>query len=212
MNSSHDFRLGFIDLLLCSLVSVVVLFIMTTLLVNPVKKVVQEGVKKNAEYIIQADWNPNIDCDVDLWVRNPNGIVVYFKLKDADLMNLERDDFGTRNDSTTVNGKVVISQSNTEVVTLRGFIPGAYTVNVHAYGCIFEAKSLDVGAPIDVPVKVTLIRLNPTYEVIREQDVVLKRVFDEETAFTFQMSSDGQASNFDDTPKNLVVVKKQERN
>ena len=209
MRPSHDFKLAFIDLLLCSFVSIVVLFFMSTLLINPAKKVVTEGIKKNAEYVIQSEWDPNTDCDVDLWVRNPRGVTVYFKMKDAELMNLERDDFGAKNDSIAINGRLVQAQRNDEFITLRGYIPGEYTVNVHLYGCMFEGKQMNVGAAINVPVKVTLLKLNPTLMIANEKIVILKKVFDEETAFSFIMLENGTVSSYDDTPTKLVNVKRQ---
>ena len=207
---SHDFKLGFIDLLLCSFVSIVVLFFMTTLLISPVKKVEQEGIKKDAQFAIHAEWDKNIDCDVDLWVKNPLGTIIYFRMKDADLMNLDRDDFGKTNDNIVIDGKRIAADRNDEFATLRAIIPGTFNVNVHLYTCLVNGKGLDVGAtpPEDVKVKVTLIKLNPKLEIANETTVTLTQVWQEKTAFSFKMDTDGTVHDFDPTPLKLVTVSK----
>ncbi len=205
----HDFKLGFIDLLLCSFVSIVVLFFMTTLLVNPAKKVVQEGLKKDAEFAIHAEWNKDIDCDIDLWVKNPRGTIIYFRAKDADLMNLDRDDFGTSNDRININGAVVLADRNDEYATLRAIVPGKYTVNIHAYTCVVNGRGMEVGDEINVPVRVTLLKLNPRLEIETEANLVMTKVWQERTAFSFDMDANGFVRGFDNSPIKLVTVTKE---
>lgn len=207
---SHDFKLGFIDLLLCSFVSIVVLFFMTTLMISPIKKIEQEGIKKDAQFTIHAEWNKNIDCDVDLWVKNPSGTVIYFRMKDADLMNLDRDDFGKTNDYIIVDGKRITADRNDEFATLRAIIPGTFTVNVHLYTCLVDGTGLVIGAlpPEEINVKVTLIKLNPKLEISKETTVTLTRVWQEKTAFSFKMDADGTVHDFDSIPTKLVSVYK----
>ena len=95
---AFDFRTAYIDLLLNFMVSLVFIFVVSSLLINPVQKKQDEGIKKNAQMIIQVNWNPNIDCDVDIWVRDPANNIVYFNERDKGLMHIERDDLGFVND------------------------------------------------------------------------------------------------------------------
>ena len=48
-------------------------------------------------------------------------------------MVLERDDRGGANDFILVNGKKISSPIREEIVTIRGIVPGEYTVNVIAF-------------------------------------------------------------------------------
>jgi len=181
-----DFRTGFIDLLLNALASIIVLFILSRLLISVTKKE-NEGIRKDAEYVIIIDWDSNVDCDVDLWVRDPNGFTVFFNVRDQDVMHLERDDLGLRNDMTIIDGKVTYIKKNEEVWTLRGIVPGKYIANVHLYACRMEGKSLPVGTAIDVPVTFKLIKLNPYYLEIYNNVVLLSKIYEEKTALNFTL-------------------------
>lgn len=196
-HKKFDFRTAYIDLLLNVLTGIIFLFAITTMMIQAKKQ--DEGVKKDAQYIIVADWDPNVDCDVDLWVQDPNGDAVFFNRKDFDIMHLERDDMGARNDVIRdKKGKVIsIIMKNQETWVLRGIVPGEFLVSVHLYSC--RVPGLDplknlvmaMSTPVNLPVKVTLIKLNPTYSVIVEETVILERVWDEVTPFNFVLNDNG---------------------
>ena len=131
----------FTDLLFNILLGFVFLFFLTILFINPITKLGNVNLK--AEYIITVDWKDNLPDDIDLWVRDPNGEIVSYLKKDAGWLHLDRDDQGIINDKIIINNKEVIYPINREVVTLRGIIPGEYTVNLYLY----EHES---GKPIDV--------------------------------------------------------------
>lgn len=211
-NKSYNFNLSYIDLLLNLFSTVLVLFLLTSLMVQPVKKNVQEGIKKDAEYIVQIQWKSEIDCDVDIWMRNPLNDVIGFKNTNAGLMNLERDDLGKYGDIIqNVQGKPIVSSGNEEIVTLRGIIPGKYTVNLHLYTCRTDPnitgktlESLELGSLVPVDVEVTLIKLNPKYEILDRRIVRLNRVWQEITIYSFDMNTHKISGNFDTTPIKLL--------
>jgi len=79
-------------------------------------------------------------------------------------MVLERDDRGGVNDFILVNGKKISSPIREEIVTIRGIVPGEYTVNVSH----FQATT---GIPVPATVKVQ--KLNPVTQVVFDNAVVV---------------------------------------
>lgn len=184
-----DFRTAYIDLLIALLMGIVVIFMLTTLLIAPITKE-NEGIKKNADYVITAEWPENVDCDVDMWVRDPLNNIVSYKIPESGLMYYERDDMGKRRSIFDVSGReTVIDPDNKEYVTLRGIFPGEYVVNLHVYSCkaLNEEKGLPLGAPTKIPVTVELMRINPSLVSVKKVIVTMNEVWQEQTAFRFVM-------------------------
>lgn len=184
-----DFRTAYIDLLIALLMGIVVIFMLTTLLIAPITKE-NEGIKKNADYVITAEWPENVDCDVDMWVRDPLNNIVSYKIPESGLMYYERDDMGKRRSIFDVSGReTVIDPDNKEYVTLRGTFPGEYVVNLHVYSCkaLNEEKGLPLGAPTNIPVTVELMRINPSLVSVKKVIVTMTEVWQEQTAFRFVM-------------------------
>lgn len=195
MKTNHkkfDFRTAYIDLLINLLTGTVVLFILTTLLIAPITQK-NEGIKKNADYIISMEWPENIDCDVDMWVRDPLNNIVSYKIPESGLMYYERDDMGQRRSIFDVAGKrIVIDPDNKEYVTLRGTFPGEYIINVHVYSCKSpnEDKGLPVNTPVNIPVDVELTKVNPDLVTVKKVRVTMNSVWQEQTAIRFILNDD----------------------
>ena len=170
----------FTDLLFNILLGFVFLFFLTILFINPITKLGNVNLK--AEYIITVDWKDNLPDDIDLWVRDPNGEIVSYLKKDAGWLHLDRDDQGIINDKIVINNKEVIYPINREVVTLRGIIPGEYTVNLYLY----EHKS---GRPIDA--KLIIEKVNPSLKLVFFNNVSLKEKDTELTIAKFRLDSVG---------------------
>lgn len=185
-HKKYDFRTAYIDLLINLLTGTVVLFLLTTLLIAPIVKN-NEGIKKNADYVITAEWPEEIDCDVDMWIRDPQNNIVSYLTTEAGLMYLERDDKGKRGN---IFGSEVLDPDNKEYITLRGTFPGEYVVNLFVYSCkdpVLEG-GMPSGAPVDIPIKFDLIKINPTYSVLKHIELKLVRVHQEVTAIRFVMN------------------------
>lgn len=205
-----DFRTAYIDLLLNFMVGLVFISILSTPIQN---KNTNEGVKKNAEMIIQVDWNPAQDCDVDMWVRDPKGNTVFFNAKDRGLMHIERDDLGFQNDILTftkelLTGEKPKNDNNQEIWVLRGKIEGDFTVNLHLYACRNKGVSYKINDPIVVPITVTFIKINPTYQVLRTEQVTIERVWQEITVLNFTLDKDGNIVKSDKVSRSLVRTDK----
>jgi len=184
----------FYDMLFNMLIAFVFCFIVALLAMNP--KALKAGdIPSKAEYIVTVGWpdrNPN---DIDTWVQDPSGNLVWFRQREAGLMYLDRDDRGEANDSTLVNGQRIVAPFRQEVVTVRGIVPGEFTVNVQYY------RSRN-GQPVQVTVSIT--RVNPRAEIAFHGQVTLARQGDEATAVRFTILPDGKIANVNTLPKRLV--------
>ena len=184
----------FYDMLFNMLIAFVFCFIIALLAMNP--KALKAGdIPSKAEFIVNVSWpdmNPN---DIDTWVQDPAGNLVWFRAREAGLMHLDRDDRGLADDTLVVNGKTIINPLNQEVVTLRGVAPGEYTVNAHYY----ESKD---GKPVDVTV--TIVKINPRAEVVYYGQLTLAKKGDEATAARFTVLPDGNVTNVNTLAKSLV--------
>lgn len=212
-NKRYDFRTAYIDLLINVLTGMVFLFMITTLLIQTQQQK-DEGVKKDAQYIMKVVWPKEMNCDVDVWVRDPNKKIVSFQAKDVGMMHIERDDQGWKNDS--ILGLVLKLNnkddqlSNEETWVLRGKQPGEYNVNIHLYSCRLDNKQLDLGETISVPVTLTLTQINPRIRDVHTETVVLEKVWQEKTAFNFKLNADNSFDpKIDRDFHDLVQEKKQ---
>jgi hypothetical protein len=184
----------FYDMLFNMLIAFVFCFIIALLAMNP--KALKAGdIPSKAEYIINISWPDNNPNDVDTWVQDPGGNMVWFRAREAGLMHLDRDDRGMANDVIVINGKQIVNPLNQEVVTIRGIEPGEFTVNAHYYDSK-DGKSVEVTASV--------IKVNPRAEVVFYGQINLARKGDEGTLVRFTVLPDGTVANVNTLPKTLV--------
>jgi hypothetical protein len=192
----------FYDMLFNMLIAFVFCFIVALLAMNPTKSKAGD-IPAKAEYILTLSW-PDLDPnDIDTWVRNPAGEVVWFRRREAGLMVLDRDDRGESNSSIVVNGRRIVSPFRQEVVTIRGIVPGEYVVNAHYY----ESKETDTsnpktGQPVDVTLSV--VKVNPRAEVVFNGQHRLAKRGDEATLVRFSVAGDGSVGSINTLPAKLV--------
>ena len=184
----------FYDMLFNMLIAFVFCFIVALLAMNP--RALKAGdIPAKAEYIITVSWPDMNPDDLDTWVQDPAGNLVWFRAREGGLMHLDRDDRGMTNDAIVVNGREIVNPLNQEVVTIRGIAPGEYTVNVHYY----DSKD---GKPVEATV--SIVKVNPRAEVVYYGSVQLARKGDEATAARFTVLPDGSITNLNTLPKSLV--------
>lgn len=207
-HKKYDFRTAFIDLLINVLTGMVFLFMITTLMIQTKVKDEDKGVKKDAQYIIQLTWPSEINCDVDIWVRDPNKSVVSYQVKDVGLMHIERDDQGWTNDNVIIrNGQEVQQLENSETWVLRGKLAGKFTVNLHLYSCKMGDTQLKLGQSVEVPVKVEFIKLNPDLRKVIEGTYTLHKVWEEMTIFNFVLDNKNNIAGITNEQIDLVREK-----
>ncbi len=194
----------FYDMLFNMLIAFVFCFIIALLAMNP--KALKAGdIPAKAEYIITLGWPDNDPNDIDLWVQNPAGEVVWFRNREAGLMHLDRDDRGNSNDTVEVNGRQIVNPLNQEVVTLRGIVAGEYVVNADYYKGSKDAPTTadpKLGQP--VPVTLTVVKVNPRAEVVFYGQQVLSGPGAEVTLARFTIKPEGGVGSISTLPKALA--------
>ena len=184
----------FSALLFNSLKAITFMFFIAFAMIN---KPADEGkVDPKAEMMITVTWPDNNPDDVDTYVEDPAGNIVWYNQREAGLMHLERDDRGMFKDTVLVNGKEIENPLNQEIVAIRGLEDGQYVVNVVHY-------IANGTAPLPVQVKVE--KLNPTVKVIYYQTLQLKGTGDEQTAVRFTLKGP-DVVDVNTAPKSLVEL------
>lgn len=138
------------------------------------------------KYAVIVTWPDKNRDDVDTYVRDPDGKIVYFNMREPGFMHLERDDRGEIGD--VVNGVKV--EQNVERVVFREVVTGEYAVVVHMY-----AKRIQEPTAVDI----VLVKLKPHEEIVKRQRVLAKNG-DEQTAFRFTIGPDGSIASTTDLP------------
>lgn len=185
----------FTDLLFNALLGFTFLFLVAIMFMNPQART--GIIDPKAEYILTVTWEDNNPDDVDVWVEDPEGQMVWFRAPEVGLLHLDRDDRGLVNDTIRIGAEEIQNPMNQEVVTLRGVVTGEYVVNLHYYAS-------QTGKPVDVNVR--LAKVNPKLEVIYYGTVRLEKKGDEQTAFRFTIGRDGAVSGINFLPKALVIT------
>ncbi len=197
MRRSDHIGVGFADLLFNALLGFVVMFVLAFLLINPVAK--SGAIDPKAEFLITLNWPDGRLEDVDLYVEDPLGELVWFRNREAGLMHLDRDDLGQLNDAIEVAGRRVINPINQETVSIRGIVPGEYVVNLHLY------RAAGAGP---VPATVKVEKLNPSVQLVFYGPVALTEQGDERTAVRFLVGGDGRVLDVNQLPKSIVPLRR----
>ena len=192
MKRNYHTNLAFLDLLFNTLLCFAALFSLAFILINPSKK--NKTVDAKAEFIITVIWPSDMDDDVDTYVEDPEGNLIAFNRREQGLMHLDRDDTGLSFDTISTSFGIVEYKENREMVTIRGYVPGEYVVNVHMYTKREDAET---------PVTIILEKINP-YKVVTGRNVVLKLRGDEKTAFRFTVDDEGKVIQTNQLEKGLA--------
>ena len=185
----------FIDLLFNMVLLFMTLFVLSFILISPITKT-QQAVELKAEYIITIMWDKDLDDDVDSYLEDPLNHLVGFMRREDGLMHLDRDDLGFRSDTIMTPSGPIALKENREIITIRGIIPGEYTLNVHMYHKNSGVESTKVTARIE--------KLNPSVQTILVKDVNLMVDNDEKTICRFILNQQGDIIEISDLPKELV--------
>lgn len=166
----------FRDVVLLALVGFVAMVILLLPHITQARKEVEEH-RVPGNIVVEAHWPSNLPVDVDLWVRAPGEYPVGYWNQGGPTFNLLRDDLGTEGDATGENYEMTYS---------RGIPAGEYIVNVHMYGPLKGAAVV----PVSVVVAVKK-RFDTVLQQILRTVITLDRRNQEETAFRFKLTADG---------------------
>lgn len=201
----YQSNLAFVDFLFILLLAFISMFILALILINPVTK--KSEVERKAEFLITLEWDKQSKDDVDIWVEDPLGKVVSFRNKTVDVMHLDKDDLGQINDTIRFpDGSSQVIHLNREVVTLRGWVAGEYTINAHMYNKRDRSHPSDAnsyGQPTKV--KVEMLRINP-YKILFEEKFTLTHRGEEVTIRRVTLNKDGEIVATNKREKSFVTL------
>ena len=169
------------------------MFFLAYLAINSDAK--QGKIDTKAQMLVTVSWPDNHPDDIDTYVEDPQGNIVWYHVIEAGLMSLDRDDRGDYKNTLIVNGQTIRNPIRQEIVQMRALIPGEYVVNIHHYLAT---------TPDPVPVSVTVEKINPKVEVIFYDRLFLDHTGDEKTAMRFTVGEDGKITDINTRPKSLI--------
>ena len=184
----------FYDMLFNMLIAFVFCFVVAMLSFNPLARKAGD-IPAKAEFMVTVSWPDHNPNDIDAWVMEPSGKVLWFRQRDAGMLHLDRDDRGAKNNTLIVNGREISSPYRQEIVTLRGVVPGEYVVNAHYY------ESVDK-LPVDV--SATVVKINPQAEIVYTGTVQIPRKGDERTLVRFTLDASGRVTDLNTRPLTIV--------
>jgi hypothetical protein len=184
----------FTDMLFNVVIGLAFMVFIAFALINPVAKT--GAIEMKAELLITMNWPDNDPNDMDLYVQDPAGNIVWYHGREAGLMHLDHDDRGSGRERITVNGRTIQNPLNQEIVTIRGIVPGEYVVNAHE----FIANSSE-----KVPVSVKVERLNPTASVVFYGTHDFDHKGQEETFVRFALDGEGKVNDVTTGPPISLV-------
>jgi hypothetical protein len=149
------------------------------------------------EFLITVSWPDSHPDDIDSFVQDPIGNMVWYRRRESGFMVLDRDDRGGLNDFIMVNGRKVPSPIRQEIVSIRGLVAGEYTVNVYHFAAL-------TGKPVAVSVKVE--KLNPTVQVVHYDTLAVDHGGTEKTAVRFVVDAGGKVVEVSRAEKSLVRI------
>lgn len=161
------------------------------------KKYDTEGITPPVFAMLVLTWSNEVNADIDIHVRCPNGDHLNYVRKEACFANLERDARGVASDWSMINNERVVVVNNREVVAFRTPVQGEWIVNVHWY-------SGPTPNPIDV--KLEVILLHPKVYTAFERVVTIPRMANESHVVRFEMTSSKWIYGFDTTRDAKLVV------
>ena len=176
--AGDDSDIVFRDLILLMLTGFVTVAVLMLAHINP--KAAAASAKDTAppgNVMVEANWPPDMDSDVDLWVQAPGDIPVGYSNKGGAVFNLLRDDLGHQLD---------LSGLNYESSYSRGVVPGEYTVNLHLY----RNRATNPAVPVTVIVSTKGSSDQPARQILVSK-VDLGREGQERTVFRFKLTEGG---------------------
>ena len=173
-----DYRL--IPLFDLFLIIIAVLFVVVMLM-----RIEEEeaDITSKIEFMITTTWPTDNPCDVDSWLKDPNGKICWYQQRDVGAMHLDRDDLGNANDIYYLpNDKTIVYPYNQELTSIRACIPGIWTFNVH----MFRERANGAGALVEVKIE----KINPDVEMVHFGTNYLTAQWEEQTVMHFELDED----------------------
>jgi len=176
-DDGDDADIVFRDLIMLTLTGFVTVAVLMLPHVNAKSAQSSQDTAPPGNVMIEANWPPDHDSDVDLWVQAPGDVPVGYSNKGGAVFNLLRDDLGHQLDLSGLNYESSFS---------RGIIPGGYTVNLHLYRNRARTPEVPVTVVVSVKPKADL----PARQILMTK-LALQREGEERTVFRFDLTESG---------------------
>ncbi|NQV22086.1 MAG: hypothetical protein HQ511_11780 [Rhodospirillales bacterium] len=188
------------DLLFNALLGFAFMFFIAFLLINPEQETGK--IDTQAEFIITTTWPDDHPDDVDTYVEDPTGGIIWYHVPETGLMHLDRDDRGLYRDTIMIDNKEIANPLNQETISVRGTMAGEYVVNIVHYVANFAEP---------LPVSVKVEKINPQVTVVYYGVIELSGIGDEKTAIRFSVDEKGEVVSTTRRPKALVELTRKVR-
>lgn len=186
---------SFLDVLFNFLLATIVLLVIAVL--HIVVEQNKADIKVNAEFVITLEWDHDQDNDVDIWIEDPNRLVLWYRDQEVGVMHGDRDDKGWQDDMY-INGEII--KINQEIITFRGIVEGEWIINIHLYRVGKSVRDKEGST-----VKISLIKLNPKASIIFKKEYRMETYWEQITVARFHMTGAGIVLNLTDEPfKDLI--------
>lgn len=199
---------SFLDLLFITVLGFAAMFFLALILMNK-KTTTDAKLNPKADFVITVTWPQESGDDVDAYLEDPVGHLVFFRRREDGLMHLDRDDLGKRNDIIQTELGPIEYELNQEIITIRGIIPGEYTMAVHMYHKMtaeqyqkYKGDHPDPAKPTEVTIKVE--KMNPKVKLIALKKVKLENNGDEITVLRFTLDKKGEVTDMNELPKSIA--------
>lgn len=172
----------------------VALIFLAFVLISIVRKPTESNgvIIPKAEFMITMDWDDYSRQDIDLYVRGPDGKVVFFKTKETPLMFLDTDNLAGDKDL----------RIRREIVTIRQLKAGSYIVNVHYY----DARD---HKPTPTNVRLNVMKINPV-QIVADKYLLLDNVGQEVSVVGFKIDDAGNVIDIFETDERFVYITRAE--
>ena len=195
MRRTYYNNTSFLDVLFNFLLATVILLVIAVL--HIVVEQNKADIETNAEFVITVVWDNDQNNDVDIWIEDPNELLMWYRDQEVGVIHNDRDDKGLRDD-IYIDGKFI--QVNQEIVTFRGIVEGEWIVNMHLYR-VGDTDRDKEGSKVVV----TMIKLNPKATIVFKKEYYMKEYWEQITVARFNMTNSGTIFNLTDKPfKDLI--------
>ena len=195
MKRTYYNNTSFLDILFNFLLATVILLVIAVSFIITEQN--KADIKVNAEFVITLEWDHDQDNDIDVWIEDPDGSLLWYRDQKVGVMHGDRDDKGW-SDDIYINGEII--KINQEIITFRGIIEGEWIINIHFYRIGIRPRDKE-GSTI----KISLIKLNPKATIIFKKEYRMETYWEQITVARFHMTSAGTILELTDGPfKDLI--------
>ena len=153
--------------------------------------------KPAAEFLVNLRWDDNRDVDLDLWMQDENGQVIYYNVRETKNISLNRDSRGFTSNHLELPDGTVASSSNHEIIAIRAVMPGDYIIAV----CYYSGDNREIDATVDVE------KMNPTVTDVAVKHIHLNKVDDVMNVVAFHVDKDGSVQLIPTPPESANIIK-----